>query len=113
MSNLAEKFAINCKSDTPAKSSQYGGKAQAKGHVTAMLDDVRSAHFAAKHRIQRYLNSNDARLAAADLAPSRHETAASESPAPPLLHPRCTYGPGQPGTSQRSPLTAAGAWSVV
>ncbi len=82
MSDLAEKFAVNCKSDTPAKSSQYGGKAQAKGHVTAMLDDVRSAHFAAKHRIQRYLNSNDARLAAADLAPSRHETAASESPAP-------------------------------
>src|SRR6266566_5209928 len=82
MSNLAEKFAINCKSDTPAKSSRYGGRAQAMGHVRAMLDDVRSAHFAAKHRIQRYLNSNDARLAAADLAPSRHETAASESPAP-------------------------------
>ena len=82
MSDLAEKFAINCNPSLAAKPTPYAGKGQAKGHVRAMLDDVRSAHFAAKHRIQRYLNSNDARLAAADLAPSRHETAASESPAP-------------------------------
>ena len=87
MSDLPQDFAINCNPSTTAKPPQYAGKGQAKGHVRAMLDDVRCAHLAgkhkkAKHRIQRYLNSNDARLAAADLAPSRHETAASESPAP-------------------------------
>jgi len=71
--NQSAEFAINCKPATAAKSSQYAGKAQAKGHVRAMLHDVRSAHLAgkhkkAKHRIQRYLNSNDARLVATERA---------------------------------------------
>ncbi len=73
MSDLAEGFAINCKPSTPAKSSQYGGRARAKRHVWAMLDDIRSAHLAgkhkkAKHRIRRYLNSHHARLLATELA---------------------------------------------
>src|SRR6266496_1792403 len=73
MSDLAEGFAINCKPSTPAKSSQYGGRARAKRHVWAMLDDIRSAHLAGKrkkvnHRIRRYLNSHHARLLATELA---------------------------------------------
>ncbi len=66
----SQEIAINC---NPAKPSQHAGKAQAKGHVRAMLHDVRSAHLAgkhkkAKHRIRRYLNSHHARLVAAELA---------------------------------------------
>ena len=73
MSDPAEEFAVNCNPGAPAKPPRYAGRAQAKGHVSAMLGDVRSAHFAgkhkkAKHRIQRYLNSHHAHLAATELA---------------------------------------------
>jgi hypothetical protein len=68
-----EEFAVNCKPATAAKSSQYVGKAQANGHVRAMLHDVRSAHLAgkhkkARHRTQRYLNSHHAGLVATERA---------------------------------------------
>jgi hypothetical protein len=73
MSDLADGFAINCKPAMPTKSSQYAGRAQAIRHVMAMLDDIRSAHLAgkhkkAKHRIRRYLNSHHALLVATELA---------------------------------------------
>jgi hypothetical protein len=73
MSDLIDWFAINCKPAMPAKSSQYGGRAQAKRHVMAMLDDIRSAHLAGKHkkathRILRYLNSHHAHVVATELA---------------------------------------------
>jgi hypothetical protein len=73
MSDLAEEFAVNCNPGAPAKPPRYAGRAQAQGHVRAMLHDVRSAHLAgkhkkAKHRIQRYLNSHHALLVATELA---------------------------------------------
>ena len=73
MSDLTQEFAINCNPSTAAKPPQYAGKGQAKGHVRAMLDDVRSAHLAgkhkkAKHRMSRYLNSYHAKLVATELA---------------------------------------------
>jgi hypothetical protein len=73
MSDLADGFATNCKPATPAKFSRYVGRAQPTGHVRLMLDDVRSAHLAGKHkkaknRIRRYLSSHHAGLVATELA---------------------------------------------
>ncbi len=52
--NQSTEFAINCKPATAAEPSQHAGKAQAKGHVRAMLHDVRSAHLAGKHHHNDY-----------------------------------------------------------
>jgi hypothetical protein len=71
--NQSAEFAINCKPGMGAKPPQHTGKRQAKGHVRAMLRDVRSAHLAGKRKkveylSHRYLNSHHARLLATELA---------------------------------------------
>ena len=71
--NQSAKFAINCKPGMGAKPPQHTGKRQAKGHVRAILNDVRSAHLAGKRKkveylSHRYLNSHHARLLATELA---------------------------------------------
>ena len=72
MSELAEKFAVNCKSSMPGTVSR-SGMARANEHVRTMLHQVRSAHLASKdkktkHWIGGYLNSYDAHLLAAEKA---------------------------------------------
>src|SRR6266516_6537333 len=84
-----------------AKPPRYRGKRQAKNHVSSMLNRIRSAHPAGKHKkamflSQLYLNSNDARLVATELAcrtmkPHRRLRKLWS----PLLHPRWTPGPGR------------------
>ena len=72
MSDLAEKFAVNCKSSMPGTASRLV-MARANDHVGVILHRVRSAHLASKNKkakywTARYLNSHDAHLWAAEEA---------------------------------------------
>jgi hypothetical protein len=73
MSDLAQKFAINCNSADPAKPAPHGGKGRIKRHSQTMLYRIEAAHRAGKRKkvsalVPIYLNSHDARLAATELA---------------------------------------------